>query len=188
MAIQIQKRIPVSLDKVDGGPKKIVAGLGWDTAVINGHPVDLDVSLFMMGADGKLIADEFLVFYNNPSSADGAAFYPGDSRAGDGDGDDEIIQIDLSKIDDRVEFLYFAVTIDQAEERGHHFGHVTNAYINIRNAVNSSVMCEYRLNEKFIREDSLIIATITRNNGAWDLEAVGQAFTGGLGALVELYN
>ncbi|MFD0749199.1 TerD family protein [Mucilaginibacter calamicampi] len=187
MAIQLQKKVPVSLDKVDGGPKNIIAGLGWDPEVVNGHPVDLDLSLFMMGANGKLLTDEYFVFYNNPASPDGSVFYPGDSRAGDGDGDDEIITIDLQKMNEQVEFLYIAVTIDQAEERGHHFGHVKNAYIGIRNAGNNSVMCTYQLNENFAQEDSLIIATITRNGGVWDLEAVGQAFAGGLGTLVELY-
>jgi tellurium resistance protein TerD len=187
MAIQLQKRVPVSLDKVDGGPKQLIAGLGWDPATANGHPVDLDLSLFMMGADGKLVSDEFFIFYNNPQSPDGSAFYPGDSRAGDGEGDDELIRIDLSKVDERVEFLYLAVTIDQGEERGHHFGHVKNAYIRVRNGGNNAVMCEYRLNEAFTEEDSLIIATIARNGGAWDLEAIGQGFSGGLNTLVDMY-
>jgi tellurium resistance protein TerD len=187
MAIQIQKKIPVSLDQIDCRTKQITAGLGWDPAVVNGHAVDLDLSLFMMGANGKLVQDEFLVFYNNPASPDGSAFYPGDNRSGEGEGDDEIIRIDLDKVDERVEFLYFAVTIDQAGERGHHFGHVHNAYIRIRNSKDDSVMCEYLLNEHFTQEDSLLIATIARNSGSWDLEAVGQAFAGGLGALVELY-
>jgi len=186
MAIQLQKKVPVSLQEV-GAPQKIVAGLGWDPAKINGHAVDLDLSLFMMGANGKLVADEFFIFYNNPSSPDGSVFYPGDSRAGEGEGDDEVIQIDLTKIDGQVEFLYFAVTIDQAQERGHHFGHVQQAYINIQNMENRTLLCAYQLNEKFTNEDSLVIATMTRNNGSWDLEAVGQPFTGGLASLLELY-
>jgi tellurium resistance protein TerD len=187
MAIQLQKNVPVSLDKVDGGPEKIIAGLGWDPELINGHPVDLDLSLFMMGANGKLISDEFFVFYNNPTSPDGSVFYPGDSRAGAGEGDDEVIRIDLTKINEEIEFLYFAVTIDQAEERGHHFGQVKNAYIRIWNAGDNTLLCEYQLQEDFGEEDSLIIASIARNGGAWDLEAIGQAFTGGLGTLVALY-
>lgn len=187
MAIQLQKNVPVSLNSVEGGMKRIIAGLGWDPATINGHAVDLDLSLFMMGTNGKLVADEFLIFYNNPESPDDSAIYPGDSRAGEGEGDDEIIRIDLDRIDERVEFLYFAVTIDQAEERGHHFGHVSNAYIRIRNAADNVISCEYQLNEHFQQEDSLVIATVARNGGSWDLEAIGQAFTGGLGTLVALY-
>jgi len=187
MAIQLQKKSPVSLTKVDSGLQKIIAGLGWDPATENGHSVDLDLSLFMMGADGKLLSDEYFIFYNNPSSPDGSAVYPGDSRAGEGEGDDEIIRLNLTRTDQRIEFLYFAVTIDQSEPRGHHFGHVKNAYIRILNADTQTLLCEYRLDEHFSGEDSLLIATIARNGGAWDLDAVGQAFMGGLSTLVEMY-
>ena len=187
MAIQLEKRKPISLEKNIHGLSRIVAGLGWDPVQINGQSVDLDLSLFMMGENGKLVEEEFFIFYNNAASPDGSAFYPGDSREGAGEGDDELINIDLTKIDNRVEFLYFAVTIDQSEERGHHFGHVSNAYINIKNGVDNSVLCQYQLNENFVNEDSVIIATISKNGGSWDVEAIGQAFSGGLSALVELY-
>ncbi|MET0573491.1 MAG: TerD family protein [Pedobacter agri] len=187
MAIQIQKKQQVSLASEVPGLTHIVAGLGWDPAVINEHQVDLDLSLFMLGENGKLIADEYFVFYNNASSPDNATYYPGDSRGGEGDGDDELIQIDLTKINPMVEFLYFAVTIDQSEERGHHFGHVKNSYINIRNRADNSILCQYKLNEAFTYEDSLVIASISRNGGEWHVEALGQAFSGGLNTLIELY-
>jgi tellurium resistance protein TerD len=187
MAIPLEKKKPLSLEKNTPGLSTIVAGLGWDPAEVNGYAVDLDLSLFMLGADGKLVEEAFLVFYNNNTSPDGAAFYPGDSRAGEGEGDDEMIHIELHKVDSRVEFLYLAVTIDQSELRGHHFGHVKNAYINIRNGLGNAVLCQYQLNESFVHEDSLIIAAISRNGGLWDVEAIGQAFSGGLRVLIELY-
>jgi len=187
MAIQVQKNKPVSLSKAQPTLNKIVAGLGWDPAFINGHAVDLDISLFMLGENGKLPADEYFVFYNNPTSLDGASHYPGDSRGGEGEGDDEVINIELLKVDQKIEFLYFAVTIDQSEERGHHFGHVQNAYINIRNAEDHSVLCQYQLKEEFTNEDSLMIAAISRNGGDWTVEALGQAFSGGLNTLIDLY-
>lgn len=187
MAIQLEKRKPISISKEKPGLNNIVAGLGWDPANVNGHSVDLDLSLFMLGENGKLVADEYFIFYNNATSPDGSTNYPGDSRGGEGDGDDEVINIDLSKIDSRVEFLYFAVTIDQCEERGHNFGHVQNSYINIRNAADNSILCQYQLKENFTNEDSLIIAAISRNGGEWNVEALGQAFSGGLNTLVELY-
>jgi len=187
MAIHLEKRKPVSLEKTTPGLQKIIAGLGWDTANVNGYNVDLDLSVFMMGANGKLPKDEFFVFYNNNTSPDGAAYYPGDNRDGAGEGDDEIISIDLGKVDQQIEYLYFAVTIDQAASRAHHFGYVRNAYINIRNEADNTLLCQYRLNEEFKEEDSVIIATLSRNNGQWDVEAVGQAFSGGLDTLVDMY-
>lgn len=187
MAIQLEKRKPVSLIKEQPGLNNIIGGLGWDPAVINGYSVDLDLSLFMLGENGKLLSDECFIFYNNATSPDGSSHYPGDSRGGEGEGDDEVINIDLSKIDPKVEFLYFAVTIDQSEERGHHFGHVQNSYINIRNGNNNSILCKYMLKEEFTNEDSLMIASISRNGGEWNVEALGQAFSGGLNTLIELY-
>lgn len=187
MAIQLQKKQPVSLAKEMPGIQGFVAGLGWDPAVVNGYSVDLDLSVFMLGANGKLIADEFFVFYNNTESPDGSTSYPGDSIGGVGDGDDEVIKVDLSKIDERIEFLYFTVTIDKSGERSHHFGHVNNSYILIKNIADNSILCQYKLNESFNNEDSLVFAAVSRNNGDWDVEALGQAFNGGLGTLVEFY-
>ena len=187
MAIQIEKRKPISLIGEEPGLKHIIAGLGWDTAFINGHPVDLDLSVFMLGENGKLLADEYFVFYNNSTSPDGSTHYPGDSRGGEGDGDDEVIHIDLSRINPKVEFLYFAVTIDQSEERGHHFGHVQSSYINIRNRADQSVLCQYLLKDEFTNEDSIMIASLSRNGGAWNVEGLGQAFSGGLNTLIALY-
>lgn len=187
MAIQLEKKKPISLTKEKPGINNIVAGLGWDPAVVNGSSVDLDLSLFMLGANGKLLADEYFIFYNNATSPDGSTHYPGDSRGGEGEGDDEVINVDLGKINPQVEFLYFAVTIDQYEARGHNFGHVQNSYINIRNAADNSILCQYQLKENFANEDSLVVATISRNGGNWNVEAIGQAFSGGLNTLIELY-
>lgn len=187
MAISLEKKKPISLVKEKPGLQNIVAGLGWDEATINGHKVDCDVSVFMLGANGKLPQDEFFIFYNNLNSPDGAVKHLGDSRGGEGDGDDESVNIDLTRLDNRIEFLYFTVTIHESEARGHHFGNVQNSYINIRNASDNSILCQFKLNESFEGQDSIIIAFISRNGGAWNVEALGQAFSGGLGTLVELY-
>lgn len=187
MAITLEKKNPISLVKEKPGMQHIVAGLGWDEATINGVPVDCDVSVFLLGANGKLVSDEHFVFYNNLKSPDGAVLHTGDSRDGDGEGDDEAIKVDLSRIDSRVEFLYFAITIHESDTRGHHFGNVTNSFIKIRNGADHSILCQYQLQERFDGQDSLIIASITRNDGAWNVEALGQPFSGGLATLIELY-
>jgi len=187
MAIVLEKKKPISINILKPGLSKIVSGLGWDPAVVNGFSVDLDISLFMLGANGKLPQDDYFIFYNNLTSPDGAIIHPGDSRGGEGEGDDEVINIELSRINNNVEFLYIAVTIDKSEERGHHFGHVQNAYINIRNGNDNEILAEYKLTESFDGQDSLIIASISRNNGKWDVEALGQPFSGGLATLIELY-
>lgn len=187
MAISLQKNKPLSLAKENSGLKNIIAGLGWDQASVGGQKVDCDVSVFMLGADGKLPEEDFFIFYNNLKSPDDAVKHLGDNRDGLGDGDDESILIDLSKIDSRVEFLYFAVTIHESESRGHHFGNVMNSYINIRNSNDNTILCQYKLEEAFNQQDSVIIASLSRNGGEWHVEGLGQAFAGGLGTLIELY-
>jgi tellurium resistance protein TerD len=187
MAIVLEKKKPISLVKEKPGLKRIVAGLGWDPAVVNGCSVDADVSVFMLGSNGKLPQEEFFVFYNNKLSLDGAVKHSGDSRSGEGDGDDESVDIDLARIDPRVEFLYFALTIHESAERGHHFGHINNSYIKIRNTDDNVILCEFNLKENFDGHDCLIIATLSRNGGQWNVEALGHSCAGGLASLVELY-
>lgn len=187
MAISLEKRKPISLTKARPGLQKVLVGLGWDEAVIGGIPVDCDVSLFMLGANGKIPTDDFFIFYNNLKSPDGSVVHLGDSLGGVGEGDDETISVDLSRVDPRVNFLYFAVTIHESSQRGHHFGNVAHAYIKVRNAADNSVLCEYQLNESFANQDSLVIASISKSGDEWNIEALGQPFSGGLAALVELY-
>jgi tellurium resistance protein TerD len=187
MAIQLEKNKSISIVKEQPGLNHIIAGLGWDPSTVNGHPVDLDLSLFMLAENGKLVADEYFIFYNNASSPAGYTHNNRDHRGGAGDGDYVVFNIFLSKIDPKIEFLYFAVTIDQGEERGHNFGHVQNSYINIRDASDNSILCQYQLKDHFTDEDSIVIAAISRNGGEWNVEALGQAFSGGLNTLVELY-
>lgn len=187
MAISLEKNKPFSLVKQETSLTKIVAGLGWDQSLINDQKVDCDVSVFMLDANGKIPEEEFLIFYNNLNSPDGAVKHLGDNRDGAGDGDDESISINLSEIDPRIEFLYFAVTIYDSEERKHHFGNVQNSYINIRNASDNTILCQYKLEESYNNQDSIIIASVSRNGGEWNVEGLGQAFEGGLGTLIELY-
>ena len=185
MAIVLEKKKPIDINKIKPGIQKIIAGLGWDEATINGTPVDCDVSVFLLGANGKLVSDEHFIFYNNLSTSDGSVIHTGDNRDGDGEGDDESIRIDLSKIDSRVEFLYFVITIHESEVRGHHFGNVENSFINIRSSWMTFFLSGALQSSEF--NTVLIIASISRNGGNWSVEAMGQAFSGGLSTLIDLY-
>lgn len=187
MTIILEKNKPISLINDESDLKKLVVILGWDDAIINGKPVDCDVSVFMLDVNGKLPQDEFFVFYNNKTSIDASVEHSGDKINGSSGFDDEIITVDLSIIDRRINFLYFVTTIHESEERGHHFGHLTNASIKIQNAKDRNVLCQYNLTESFSGHDSLIIASISRNGSNWDVEGLGQGFSGGLGTLLELY-
>src|ERR1700755_1317164 len=122
MAINLQKGQRENINA-----PKFTIGLGWDTnSSSTGSAFDLDASVFIMGDNKKLIGDEYFVFYNNLKSPDGAVEHTGDNLTGEGDGDDEQIRIDLSKIDPRVSEITVVVTIHEAENRRQNFGQVRN--------------------------------------------------------------
>ncbi|MBR6295206.1 MAG: TerD family protein, partial [Treponema sp.] len=131
MAVSLAKGQKVSLSKERPGVQKFMVGLGWDANAFDGADFDLDASAFMVGANGKCPTDKEFIFYGNPKHPSGAVESMGDNRTGAGDGDDEQIMIDLSKVPANVEKIAFTCTINEAEARGQNFGQVSNAYIHI---------------------------------------------------------
>lgn len=183
MAINLQKGQRETL-----GAPKFTVGLGWDTnSSSTGHSFDLDASIFIMGENRKLVADEFFVFYNNLTSPDEAVQHTGDNLTGEGDGDDESINVDLSKIDPRVSELCIVVTIHDAEARKQNFGQVRNSYVRIVDA-NGNEMVKYELEEDFSIETAVEFGRIYKRNNEWKFEAVGVGQRGGLQEYLNKYN
>ena len=118
MAVNLKKGGRVSLSKEVPGLKHIKVGLGWDAnATDTGGQFDLDASLFLVGSDGKVVSDNHFIFYNNTTSPCGGVEHKGDNKTGQGDGDDEMIEIDLDRVDASVQSIIFTVTIDEAGSR-----------------------------------------------------------------------
>lgn len=184
MAINLSKGQKIDLTKTNPGLKNIVAGLGWDTNKYDGgQDFDLDASVFMTGASGKVEKEKNFVFYNNPKDPADSVIYGGDNRTGDGDGDDETVKIDLSLVPADVEKISFTVTIHEAKERGQNFGQVSNAYIRIINTDNNEELIHYDLGEDFSVETAIVVAELYRHNGEWKFAAVGSGFQDGLAGL-----
>jgi len=184
MAINLSKGQKIDLTKTNPGLKHILAGLGWDTNKYDGgKDFDLDASVFMTGASGKVEAERNFVFYNNPKDEAESVIYDGDNRTGAGDGDDETIKIDLGKVPANVEKISFTVTIHEAKERGQNFGQVSNAYIRIVNDENGEELIHYDLGEDFSVETAIVVAELYRHNGEWKFAAVGAGFQDGLAGL-----
>lgn len=184
MAINLSKGQKIDLTKTNPGLKNVLAGLGWDTNKYDGgKDFDLDTSVFMTGASGKVENEKNFVFYNNPQDPAGSVVYGGDNRTGAGDGDDETLKIDLSKVPADVQKISFTVTIHEAKERGQNFGQVSNAYIRIVNDENGEELIRYDLGEDFSVETAIVVAELYRHNGEWKFNAIGSGFQGGLHAL-----
>ena len=183
MAIELEKgqRIGIKLEKVG-------VGLGWDPNEGSGEDFDLDASAFMLGENHKLPRDEFFVFYNNLKSPDGAVESMGEDRTGgSSDGDDETLNVDLSKVDPRVTEIIFTATIYKAAERRQNFGQVHNSYIRLYNAITNEEIARYDLDEDFSIETAIEFGRIYRRGSEWRFEALGLGNKGGMQALVDKY-
>lgn len=182
MAINLQKGQRENLNA-----PKFTIGLGWDTnSSISGQDFDLDASVFMLGENKKLIADDYFIFYNNLTSPDGALTHTGDNLTGEGDGDDESINVDLSIVNPSVTELCVVVTIHDADGRRQNFGQVKNSFVRIVDTNGDEIM-KYELEEDFSIETAVEFGRIYRRNGEWKFEAVGVGMKGGLQDYVNKY-
>ncbi|MEI8048741.1 MAG: TerD family protein [Bacteroidota bacterium] len=188
MAINLAKGGSINLQKEKPGIDNVTVGLGWDpNAGASSFDFDLDASVFVLGENGKLLSDEHFVFYNNKTSPDGAIVHMGDNRTGAGDGDDEVVNIQLSKISPLVMQIVFAITIDQATERKQDFSMVENSFARVYNAASGEMLCQYTLQDKFPGSDALLIGRFYRSGSEWVFEALENAYNNGLGGLIEYY-
>ena len=187
MALSLSKGGNLSLSKEAPGMTKVLVGLGWDARSTDGQDFDLDASAFLLKADGKVRADSDFIFYNQLKSVDGSVEHTGDNRTGEGDGDDEAIKVDLSKVPADIDRIAFTVTIHEADARRQNFGQVRNAFIRIVNQDNNSEVARYDLAEDASTETAMIFAELYRNGAEWKFRAVCQGFAGGLKPLAESY-
>ncbi|HEX5344304.1 MAG TPA: TerD family protein [Duganella sp.] len=183
MAISLQKGGNVNLSKEAPGLTKIVVGLGWDVRSTDGSPFDLDGSAFLLKVDGKVRNDSDFIFYNNLKSSDQSVAHSGDNRTGAGDGDDETVTIDLTKVPADVERIAICATIHEGDARRQNFGMVQKAFIRTVNAGTNTEIARYDLSEDGSTESAMIFGEVYRNGGDWKFKAVGQGFKGGLGPL-----
>ena len=188
MPINLSKGQKVDLTKGNAGLKNIMVGLGWDVnAFDSGTDFDLDAAAFMCGSNGKCPTEKEFVFYGNLEHGSGSVKHMGDNLTGEGDGDDEQILIDLSKVPSNVEKIAFTVTIYDADQRRQNFGQVSNAYIRIVDDVTNTELIRYDLGEDFSIETAVVVGELYRHNGEWKFNAIGSGFQGGLAALCGHY-
>ncbi len=183
MAVSLVKGGNVSLTKEAPSMNVALVGLGWDARVTDGQAFDLDASVFLVGENGKVLSDSHFVFYNTTTSPDGAVQHQGDNRTGEGDGDDEQVKIDLTKVAADVKKLVFAVTIHEADSRKQNFGMVSNSFMRVVNNDNGSEIARFDLSEDASTETAMIFGELYRHGAEWKFKAVGQGFAGGLAAL-----
>lgn len=187
MGISLQKGGNVNLSKEAPGLAKVVIGLGWDPRATDGAAFDLDGSVFLLNADGKVRSDADFIFYNNLKSADGSVVHTGDNTTGAGAGDDETVNVDLATVPADVQRIAFCVTIHEADARRQNFGQVNQAFIRCVNANGGVELARYDLSEDGSVETAMIFGELYRAGAEWKFKAIGQGFKGGLGPLARSF-
>jgi len=203
MAINLQKGQRVDLTKGNPGLSKILIGLGWDPvqqskgggllgALFGGGQaasIDCDASVIMVNEQGKVQANSDVIYFGNLKSRDGSVQHTGDNLTGDGDGDDEQIHVELSKVPVHIHKLVFVVNIYDAVKRKQHFGMIQNAFIRIVNPLTNQALIHYNLTDDYAGKTSLIVGELYRNGQDWKFAAVGTGTNAGsLGELVKSFS
>ncbi len=188
--VNLSKGQRVSLEK---SMTKALVGLGWDINQYDGgYDFDLDAAAFLLGENGKVNRDEDFIFYNNLTSRNEALVHTGDNLTGEGDGDDEVILIDFTKMPSDITKIAITVTIHDAVNRKQNFGQVSNAYVRVAKMRSDDDMSgedaiRFDLVEDFSIETALVVCEIYKHGSEWKFNAVAAGYQGGLEALCRSY-
>lgn len=180
MGVSLTKGGNVSLTKEAPGLTAVTVGLGWDARSTTGADFDLDASAIMVGVSGKVLSDGHFVFFNNLTSVDGSVHHTGDNLTGEGDGDDEQLNVNLAVVPPEVDKIVFPVSIYDAGARSQSFGQVRNAFIRVINQSGGAEIARYDLSEDASTETAMVFGELYRNGAEWKFRAVGQGYAEGL--------
>jgi tellurium resistance protein TerD len=183
MGVSLAKGGNVSLSKAAPNLTAVAVGLGWDVRATTGADFDLDASALLLNSAGKVISDQHFVFFNNLRSPDGSVEHTGDNLTGEGEGDDEVINVSLATVPAECERIVFPVSIYDADNRGQSFGQVRNAFIRIVNRADGSELARFDLSEDASTETAMVFGELYRYQSEWKFRAVGQGYASGLAGI-----
>jgi tellurium resistance protein TerD len=183
MGVSLSKGGNVSLTKAAPNLTAVTIGLGWDARATTGVDFDLDASALGLGEDHKIVNDQYFVFFNNLKSPDGSIEHQGDNLTGEGEGDDEAINVNLAAVPPNVTSVVFPVSIYEADSRQQSFGQVRNAYIRVVNQADGSELARYDLTEDASTETAMVFGELYRNGPEWKFRAIGQGYASGLAGI-----
>ncbi|HEY5835921.1 TerD family protein [Streptomyces sp.] len=185
MGVSLSKGGNVSLTKEAPNLTAVVVGLGWDARTTTGTDFDLDASALLTNDQGKVLSDQHFVFFNNLRSPDGSVEHTGDNLTGEGEGDDEAINVNLAGVPVDVAKIVFPVSIYEAESRQQSFGQVRNAYIRVLNAADQRELARYDLTEDASTETAMVFGELYRHGAEWKFRAIGQGYASGLRGIAQ---
>jgi tellurium resistance protein TerD len=187
VGVTLTKGGNVSLSKEAPGLTNVIVGLGWDVRTTTGADYDLDASAILLNTSGKVISDQHFVFFNNLTAPDGTVEHTGDNLTGEGEGDDEVIKVNLAGMSPDVDKIVFPVSIYDADSRRQSFGQVNNAYIRVVNEADNRELTRFDLSEDASTETALVFGELYRRDSEWKFRAVGQGYASGLAGIARDY-
>ena len=184
--LNLKKNDILDLTKKMPGLEEVILGAGWDVAQ-NGSDFDLDIAALMVDGNNKVIkVPDDVIFFNNMQGS--GIRLLGDNRTGAGDGDDERIEISLSKIRPDIQKIIFCVTIFEAQVRRQTFGMVENSYIRLLDAKNGEKeVCRFNLKQDGSTGTAVVFAELFRDGSEWRFKAIGEGKIADLNGILSLY-
>lgn len=177
LTVPLTKGEKVDLTKTNPGLTQIFLGLGWDVSGAGSSSYDLDAAAILLeGGKAKTVGD--LVYFRALKHSSGCLVHSGDNLTGAGDGDDETISVDFSKVPAEKDAILFCVNIYEAQTKGQNFGKVRNAFVRVVDKATNNELMRYDLSEDYGGATGVKMGRLYRHNGEWKFEAVGEAFTG----------
>lgn len=183
MSVNLSKKEKISLEKNSGGLTRVFMGLGWDAVkaqsgggffskVFSGEPasVDLDASCLMLDSNKKIVDT---IWFGQLKSKDGSVVHSGDNLTGAGEGDDEMINVDLTRLPSNVNHLVFVIS----SFRGQTFDKVESAFCRLVDATNKTELARYNLSGKN-PHTAQVMAQVYKENGIWTMQALGEPTNG----------
>ncbi|MCM3359355.1 MULTISPECIES: TerD family protein [unclassified Psychrobacillus] len=188
MAINLVKGQKIDLTKGRSSLKSVMVGLGWDPVSqksggflgslfgggSSGAAIDCDASVLLLNENGKLSSKQQLIYFGNKTSNNGSVVHMGDNRTGDGDGDDEVINVNLKSVASSVHRLLFVVNIYQAKQRKQDFGLIKNAFIRLVDNDTRQELVHYNLSDNYSGKTSLFLGELYRDGEEWKFSAIGE--------------
>ncbi|MEU8896408.1 TerD family protein [Nocardia sp. NPDC048505] len=187
MSVTLAKGGNVSLSKQAPNLTNVAVGLGWDVRTTTGADYDLDASALATGPNLKVLSDQHFIFYNNLKSPDGSIEHTGDNLTGEGEGDDEVINVNLAAVPPTITNIFFPVSIHDADARSQSFGQIRNAFIRVVDRSNGAELARYDLSEDASTETAMVFGELYRHGGEWKFRAIGQGYASGLGGIARDY-
>ena len=185
MGVSLGKGGNVSLTKAAPDLRAVSVGLGWDVRTTTGQAFDLDASALLLGTDGRVLSDGHFVFYNNLASPDGSVVHTGDNRTGEGEGDDEVVDVQIDAVPPQCQRIVFAVSIHDADARRQNFGQIHNAFIRVVNADDDEELVRFDLTEDASTETAMVFGEVYRRGEEWKFRAVGAGYASGLRGIAQ---